>query len=89
MKVRTSSRDPPFMSPLVKYLLKKRKKAIGVGDEESTFRLQNQIKTLIRANQLMLFKMRTKIIKLEQRNGGIMLITLLAGKRKILHLLAL
>ena len=51
-KVRTSSRDPPFMSPLVKYLLKKRKKAIGVGDEESTFRLQNQINTLIRANQL-------------------------------------
>ena len=52
IKVRTSSRDPPFMSPLVKYLLKKRKKAIGVGDEESTFRLQNQINTLIRANQL-------------------------------------
>jgi hypothetical protein len=40
------------MSPLVKYLLKKRKKAIRVGDEESTFRLQNQINTLIRANQL-------------------------------------
>jgi hypothetical protein len=33
-------------------LLKKRKEAIGVGDEESTFRLQNQINTLIRANQL-------------------------------------
>ncbi len=52
IKVRTSSRDPPFMSPLVKHLLKKRKKAVGVGDEESTFRLQNQINTLIRANQL-------------------------------------
>ena len=52
IKVRTSSRDPPFMSPLVKHLLKKRKKAVGVRDEESTFRLQNQINTLIRANQL-------------------------------------
>ncbi len=40
------------MSPLVKHLLKKRKKAVGVGDEESTFRLQNQINTLIRFNQL-------------------------------------
>ena len=47
IKVRTSLRDPLFMSPLVKYLLKKRKKAVGVGDEKSTFRLQNQINTLI------------------------------------------
>ena len=52
IKVRTSSRDPPFMSSLVKHLLKKRKKAVDVGDEESTFCLQNQINTLIRANQL-------------------------------------
>ena len=42
-KVRSSSRDPPFMSPLVKYLLKKRKQAMRRNDEESITRLQNQI----------------------------------------------
>ena len=52
IKVRTSSRDPVFMSPLVKHLLKKRKKAVVRRDEETTLRLQNQINTLIRANQL-------------------------------------
>ena len=31
-KVRSSSRDPPFMSPLVKYLLKKRKQAMRRND---------------------------------------------------------
>ena len=38
--------------PSSKTFVEKRKKAVGVGDEESTFRLQNQINTLIRANQL-------------------------------------
>ena len=33
-------------------MLKKRKKAVGVRDEETTLRLQNQICTLIRANQV-------------------------------------
>ena len=40
------------MSPLVKHLLQKRKKAVARRDEENTLRLQNQINTLIRANQL-------------------------------------
>ena len=52
IKVRTSSRDPVFMSPLVKHLLQKRKKTVARRDEETTLRLQNQINTLIRANQL-------------------------------------
>ena len=51
IKVRTSSRDPVFMSPLVTHLLQKRKKAVAASDEDSIFRLQNQINTLIRANQ--------------------------------------
>ena len=47
IKVRTSSRDPPFMSPLVKHLLKKRKRAIQNGDSECQARLQEQINKLI------------------------------------------
>ena len=52
IKVRCSSRDPPFMSPLVKHLLKKRKIAIKMKEEEAVIRLQNQIKGLIYANQV-------------------------------------
>ena len=52
IKVRTSSRDAVFMSPLIKHLLQKRTKAVARKDEETTLRLQNQINTLIRANQL-------------------------------------
>ena len=32
--------------------MKKRKKAVGARDEESAFRLQNRINTLIRVNQV-------------------------------------
>ena len=35
IKVRCSSGDPPFMSPLVKHLLKKRKIAIKKKEEEA------------------------------------------------------
>lgn len=52
IKVRTSSRDPLFMSPIVKHLLKQRKKAIRNSDTESNVRLQEQINKLIRDNQL-------------------------------------
>ena len=51
-KVRSSSRDPPFMSPLVKYLLKKRKQAMRRNDEESITRLQSQINRPIHSNQV-------------------------------------
>jgi len=40
------------MLPLVKHLSKKRKKAVGVRNEETTLRPQKQINTLIRANQV-------------------------------------
>ena len=43
IKVRSSSRDPPFISPLVKHLLKKRKQAMRTNDEETITHLQNQI----------------------------------------------
>ena len=51
-KARSSSRDPPFMSPLVKYLLKKRKQAMRRNDEESITRLQSQINRPIHSNQV-------------------------------------
>ena len=51
-KVPSSSRDPLFMSPLVKYLLKKRKQAMRRNDEESITRLQNQINRLIHSDQV-------------------------------------
>ena len=52
IKVRTSTRDPPFISPLVKHLLKRRKRAIKARDSEANTRIQTQINKLIRRNQL-------------------------------------
>ncbi len=52
IKVRTSTRDPPFISPLVKHLLKQRKRTIKTRDSEANTRLQTQINNLIRRNQL-------------------------------------
>ena len=52
IKVRTSSRDPPLMSPLVKHLLKQKRKAIRKGNTEVNPRLTDQINKLIRDNQL-------------------------------------
>ena len=42
IKVRTSSRDPPFMSPLVNHLLNQRKRAIQNGNTEANTRLQEK-----------------------------------------------
>ena len=60
IKVRTSSRDPSFMSPLVKHLLKQRKRATQKGDSESHVRIQDQINKLIRENQLNAVKQENK-----------------------------
>ena len=54
--IKFRSRDPPFMSPLVKHLLKKRKQAMRTNDEETITRLQNQINRLIHSNQVNAFK---------------------------------
>ena len=45
IKVRTSNRDPPFLSPIIKHLLKKRKKAIKRNDSEASHRLQEKNKS--------------------------------------------
>ena len=52
IKVRMSTRDPPFISPLVKHLLKQRKRPIKARDSEVNTRIQTQINKLIRRNQL-------------------------------------
>ena len=49
IKVRISSRDPPFMSPLVKHLCNLRNKQIKMGINPD---LQNQINKLIRNHQI-------------------------------------
>ena len=48
-KVKTSSRDPPYMSPLVKYLCNIRNKQINRGANTD---LQERINKLIRENQI-------------------------------------
>ena len=52
IKERSSAHDPPFMSPLVKYLLKLWKRAIQKRNTEASLRLQERINKLIRDNQL-------------------------------------
>ena len=52
IKVKLSTRDPPFMSPLVKHLLDLRKEAVKKHDLELSSRLQEKINSLIRENQM-------------------------------------
>ena len=49
IKVKTSSRDPPYMSPLVKYLCNIRNKQTNTGANTD---LQERISKLIRENQI-------------------------------------
>ena len=48
-RVRISSRDPPFMSPLVRHLCNRRNKQIKMGINPD---LQNQINKFIREHQI-------------------------------------
>ena len=52
IKVKLSSRDPSFMSPLVNHFLNLRKKATKKHDLELSNRLQEKINSLIRQNQM-------------------------------------
>ena len=52
IKVKLFTRDPPFMSRLVKHLLNLRKKATRKQDFEIRNRLQEKINSLIRENQM-------------------------------------
>ena len=61
IKTRVSSRDPPFLSPIVKHLLKLRKNAVNKRDNECSHRLQEKMNKLIRVNQLKAVKQENKI----------------------------
>ena len=49
IKVKVSTRDPPYMSPLVKHLCNKRNKQIKIGVNPGS---QERINKLIRLNQI-------------------------------------
>ena len=51
-KVRMSSRDPPYMSPLVKSLLNIRRKNLRKGNVTAISHIQQRINKLIRENQV-------------------------------------
>ena len=61
IKTRVFSRHPPFLSPIVKHLLKLRKNAVNKRDNECSHRLQEKINKLIRVNQLKAVKQENKI----------------------------
>ena len=71
-KIKLSTRDPPFMSPLVKHLLDLRRKAIKKHDLELSNRLQEKINSLIRENQMRAVRQESN--NHDPRNGGIQLI---------------
>ncbi len=52
IKVKMSSRDPPYMSPLVKYLCKIRNRNKHKQNEEENVRIQRKINNLIGENQI-------------------------------------
>ena len=52
VRVRVSSRDPPFMSPLVKHLCKIRNKTEHLGSQAENIIRQEKINALIRMNQV-------------------------------------
>ena len=61
IRVKLSSRDPPFISPLVKHLLNLRKKATAKHDLELSNQLQEKINSLIRENQM-------RVVRQEHKN---------------------
>ena len=60
--MRTSNRDPPppFLSPIIRHLLKQRENAKKRHDVETDHRLQEKINQLIRKNQLKAVKQNYK-----------------------------
>lgn len=52
VRVRVSSRDPPYMSPLVKHLCKIRNKTAHLGNQAENIIRQEKINALIRMNQV-------------------------------------
>jgi hypothetical protein len=60
IKVKVSSRDPPYMTPLVKHLCKMRNRQIRMGISPE---LQEKINTLIRENQIRAVKAENRKFK--------------------------
>ena len=67
IKVKVSSRDPPYMTPLVKHLCKMRNRQIRMG---ISLELHEKINILIRENQIRAVKAENRKYKEGQRNGG-------------------
>ena len=79
-----SSRDPPFMSLLVTFS-KQRKEAIQKGNTEASLRLIDQINKLIRDNQLNAVKQEIGSQKPDRKDGGLMQIASLRGKKQKIY----
>ena len=60
IKIKISSRDPPYMTPLVKHLCKMRNRQIGMGINPE---LQEKINILIRENQIRAVKAENRKFK--------------------------
>ena len=69
-KVKVSSRDPPYMSPLVKHLCNIRNKNIRNFKSADNFILQERINKLIRETKFRLSKMKTENSLKEPKAGG-------------------
>ena len=67
IKIKVSSRDPPYMTPLIKYLCRKKSKHIKEGHE---YHLQERLNDLIRNNQTQSIRQENRNMRLDQRNGG-------------------
>ena len=61
IKTPVSSRDPFFLFPIAKHLLKLKKNAVNKRDNDSRHRLQEKISKFIRDNQL-------KVVTQENKN---------------------
>ena len=70
IQVRMSSRDPPYMSPLVIHLCKIRKKNSRSHSQSENHALQERINELIRAEQIRAVNERRSIVITPARGGG-------------------
>ena len=61
---------PPFLSPIIKHLLKQRKNAKKRHDVETNHRLQEKINQLIRKNQLKAVNQNYRIKLVDLKDGG-------------------
>ena len=72
IKIKVSSRDPPYMTPIIKYLCRKR---ISTSRKDMNTIYRNALTILSARIKRNLFARRTENMKLNQRNGGTLYIT--------------